>query len=326
MEWIETDRAALPAGCAAPMQQHGRYGEACAALGARPRHFQLRRGGDLAGTALVLIRRWPLFGDFALLSRGPVWAAGVSAETRAAGTRALIRQLRAHVRGVMCTPEPDGASDPLEDSDLLPMVTPGHVARLDLTQPRDARRACLHGKWRNRLVRAEASGLTVRHAPLPEDPDHWLLLREAAQARTRGYRRLPRAFTHAWTTHGGRDATRLFTAHSCGTPVAAMLFLRHGASASYHIGWCGPEGRRLNAHNLLLWHASDWLASRDYLRLELGTLDTVGTPGLARFKLGAGAEDLRLGATRLDAPGTRPLARLLRQRPAIAYASSSASQ
>lgn len=326
MEWIETDRAALPAGCAAPMQQHARYGEASAALGAGPRHFHLRLGGDLAGTALVLIRRWPLFGDFALLSRGPVWAAGVSAETRAAGTRALIRQLRTQVRGVMCTPETDGGPDPLEDSDLLPMVTPGHVARLDLSTSCKARRARLHGKWRNRLVRAEAAGLTVQQGALPADPDHWLLRQEAAQARARGYRRLPHAFTHAWTTHGGRDATRLFTAHSSGTPVAGMLFLRHGASASYHIGWSGEEGRRLNAHTLLLWRAADWLAKKGHKQLELGTLDTEGTPGLARFKLGAGAEAIPLGATRLDAPGTRIAARLLRPRPAIAYASSSASQ
>lgn len=326
MKWIETDRALAPKGCAVPLQQNGLYGLACASLGTGVRHFQLRLGGDLAGTALVLVRRWPLVGDIALLSRGPVWAGAVSQDTRAAGTQALIRQLRGGLRGVICTPDRNGRPDPLDGSDLLPMVTPGHIAQLDLSASRDDRRARLHGKWRNRLVRAEAAGMTVRQAPLPQDADHWLLLEEAAQARARGYRRLPRAFTHAWAALGGRDATRLFTAHAGGAPVAAMLFLRHGDMASYHIGWCGAEGRRLNAHNLLLWRASDWLARKGHRLLELGSLDTEGAPGLARFKLGSGADAVPLGATWLDAPGTRLATRLFRPSAAPIYASSSASQ
>lgn len=327
MNWQETDRPTLPRHSAPPMQQHPTYGTACAALGSQVRHYRLSLGGEIAASALVLIRHWPLFGDFALLSRGPVWARTVPHATRRAGTHALLRQLRSRLRGVLATTERDSGPDLLDETDMLAMVSPGHIARLDLRGDAAARRARQHGKWRNRLVRAEAAGLHVTHGPMPADPSHWLLRRETAQAHAIGYRRLPASFTHAWAASRLGQATRLFVAEDAGRPVAAMLFLRHGRSASYHIGWSGPEGRRKHAHSLLMWQASNWLARQGHTCLDLGTLDTERTPGLARFKLGSGAQPVMLGATRLDAPGTALVARLFDTSARGAdHASSSASQ
>lgn len=167
-------------------------------------------------------------------------------------------------------------------------------------------------KWRNRLRRAQKAGLRVDHAPMSTEPDHWLLLHEAQQAKSRGYRALPAAFTSVWCRENGPKTTRLFTARQKGEPIAAMLFLRHGKGASYHIGWSNAAGRALNAHNLLLWEASDWLARRCVAWVDLGPLDTESAPGLARFKLGSGAEPMRLGATYLDTLATAPFARLPR--------------
>ena len=80
-------------------------------------------------------------------------------------------------------------------------------------------------------------------------------------------------------------------------PVAAMMFLRHGSTATYHIGWSNAQGRAAHAHNLLLWRAAERLSSKGVKTLDLGTLDTVNAPGLARFKLGTGAMPHRLGGT-----------------------------
>ncbi|CAN0588188.1 unnamed protein product, partial [Ectocarpus sp. 12 AP-2014] len=140
--------------------------------------------------------------------------------------------------------------------------------------------------------------------------DHWLLLREDTQARRRNYRRLPRQFTVAWRAVNGARSTRLFVARYGKVPVAAMLFLLHGKGASYHVGWSDELGRQTHAHTLLLWKAATWLSERGHAWIDLGTLDTETTPGLARFKLGCGARRLTLGATCLDAPGTRAVTRV----------------
>ncbi len=304
-DWIETECPRLPDGVLAPMQQHPTYGAACALIGSTLRWYMLNGAGDvLLGAAQVLERPVPLLGQAALLSRGPVWAPGVCEETRRDGLMRLLVLLRKRHRIVAVTPDPCGGTDPMERSGWLKAMTPCHFAVLDLGDSASEMRARQHGKWRNRLVRAEAAGLEVRHGPMPLDPAHWLFEREEAQARARRYRRLPKAFTLAWIAQGGRSAARLFTAERDGETVAAMLFLRFGASASYHIGWSGPDGRASGAHNLLLWQAQRWLARQGCKQVELDLIDTRTTPGLARFKLGSGARLVTLGATRLAAPGS----------------------
>ncbi|WP_116133892.1 GNAT family N-acetyltransferase [Tropicimonas sp. IMCC34043] len=302
--WTETATLMAPEAAVAPMQQHASYGAACAALGTGVLWYRLDGAGG-QGAAQVLIRRWPLLGATALLSRGPLWAPDTPAELRRAGLLRLLVQLRRQFRCVLVTPDPIEAADPLADSGWLATMTPCSLARLDLTPDPLALRAGLRGKWRNRLVRAEAAGLSVRDRPFSPARDDWLLAAEAAQAKARGYRRLPADFTLAWSRADGQHGTRIFTAERAGRIVAAMLFLLHGAGASYHIGWSGPAGRALGAHALLMWQAMLRLREGGVQMLDLDLIDTEAAPGLARFKLGTGAQPLVLGATRLSAPGSR---------------------
>ena len=178
------------------------------------------------------------------------------------------------------------------------ILTPQHVAELDLRPPADRRLATQHGKWRNRLRHAERAGLQVDHRPFDAAKDLQLLDLDAAQQRHKGYRALPRAFTLAWAAANPED-TRLFLARSCGGMISFMLMLLHAPTASYHIGWTGSAGRAASAHHLLLWSAAAWLADHGYGRLDLGPIDTESAPGLARFKIGSGALVRPLGPTML---------------------------
>ena len=81
--------------------------------------------------------------------------------------------------------------------------------------------------------------------------------------------------------------------------------------ATWQIGVARAEGRRLNAMNLLLWEAMGWLSDEGHETLDLGTLNTQDSPGLARFKLGTGAMAQRQGGTWLHAGPLAPLARRL---------------
>ena len=90
-----------------------------------------------------------------------------------------------------------------------------------------------------------------------------------------------------------------------------MLFLSHRPCVTYHIGWTSADGRATHAHNLLLDHATAHFFQNGFTTMHLGLIETETTPGLARFKLGAGARITPLGGTWLHLPifGNARLAR-----------------
>lgn len=191
---------------------------------------------------------------------------------------------------------PDHPTPGLARIGAVPLMSPATVAEIDLCAGRDELRARMHQKWRNRLVHAERQDLRITACGLGPANGDWLFSAEEGQRRAKGYRGWPEELTRAWA-EATPGATRLLTAFQGATPVAGMLFLLHGEAATYHVGYTTPLGRATSAHNLLLWQAMCWLSARGYLRLDLGTLDTLRAPGLARFKLGAGAGARPLGGT-----------------------------
>lgn len=289
VETIE-DAGHLPPGPCA-LQQHPRYGAAVTALGGGV--VQLRDDGG--ATALIVRRKLgPV--PVCWMPRGPVTAPGLDPD-------ASIRAILAHLpRGVRLVLPGDAAQAPLyRAAGYSAILTGAHVAELDLHPPKAARLAAQHGKWRNRLHRALDGPLQITHRAFDPASDTGLFSLEQAQRRARRYRALPARFTLAYAATGV-DAARVFLAHHKGGLAGFLLLLLHPPVATYHIGWTGPEGRRLGAHPLLLWRASNWLAQNGVTRLDLGSLDTKTAPGLARFKLGMGARAVALGPTLLRLP------------------------
>lgn len=284
---FEPAQAALPC---VPLPQSAEFARAMALLGAAlQRHeacgvtWQARRH-----RACVTV-----------ISRGPVGAEG----DRGAWLRSVAR----HQPGAVLL-EADGfAPEALRDAGFWPLVTPASLAILPLDCPQTMR-AALHQKWRNRLARAEGAGLRVTRKPL--ERDHWLLPADAAQARARGYRPLPHAVSRAFAQANPGRAI-VFEARKAGLPVAAILILRHGAMATWQTGHATQAGRRLNAMNLLLWHAMIDLADDGHAMLDLGLVNGDDAPGIARFKLGTGARLHRLSGSWLRLGALAPVARLL---------------
>ncbi|WP_188790648.1 GNAT family N-acetyltransferase [Salipiger pallidus] len=252
---------------------------------------------------LIQSRRLPLLGQVDLISRGPV----LRSETAIEDWLPLCQNRR-------CTPLLINADDVdtngLRAAGFWPLITPATIAMLTLG-PERGMKAALHQKWRNRLSRAQASKITVTRRPIGRD--HWLLRAEQEQARSRGYRSLPPDLVAAYAATNPGKAL-IWEALHRKTPVAAIAILRHGRMATWQIGVTHPEGRKLNAMNLLLWEAMLWLAAHGHDRLDLGILNTDDAPGLTHFKLGTGAKAHRLGGTWLRQPMLAPLARHLPQR------------
>jgi hypothetical protein len=257
-----------------PFQQSLPYALAAAASGARVRWCDVD-----AGRALLIER-----GRLRLVSRGPVWAGTCAPEVQ----RQALRELARWPGLTIATPEV-----PVQGFGLVPLVTSMHHAVWSLDP--DLRKG-MAGKWRNRLTAAERAGITPQvgtRATLDR-----LILQEMQQRRTRGYRSLPPQFTAGLPP----ETLRIWEWRRAGDMAAAMVFVRHGSSASYHLGWASDAARRQGAHAVMLVAAATALQAEGVRWLDLGAVDTDRAPGLARFKLGTGAALRQLGATVLVLP------------------------
>ncbi|MFU1476674.1 GNAT family N-acetyltransferase [Roseovarius sp. C7] len=282
-----------------PMQQHWLYGRALSAMGRSV--GQISFGNDAAaplGHAQWVERR---FGPLRLrwLGRGPVWAKSVPTQYR---RDTVASQIAASppLTGWLISP---AHPDDLPRSSAIRLTAPGADYALALSDKPDDMLAAMHGKWRNRLRRAQRDDLPLHHRAFDPLRDKPLLELENLQRTARGYTALPAAFTLGWARAAPRTA-RLFLAGDPSDPLAFMLVLRHGTAASYHLGWSGPRGRQLSAHNLLLWSAMTHLAATGTTTLSLGPTSPRHPAGLHRFKTGTGAQIRRIEPTYLL--GRRP--------------------
>ena len=290
----------------APLHQSPAYGQAMTRLGAKVQVLRLTQGGNCLAHAQILSRRimgLPLH----WVPRGPVWSPGLSTEDQTALLSRL--PLGSGLRGLwLATPDSPEATAPYAALGYRPLLTPQHVAELPLDPDPDIMRARQHGKWRNRLRRAEDADLTVSHRLFDPARDAPLLDLERAQRKYRRYTDVIPTFVLHWS-QAAPKATRVFQIRDGTRPLAVMIFLLHGHRATYQIGWRDRDCAPASAHHLLLWNAAKYLARKGFQQIDLGTLDTETTPGLARFKLGSGACARPLGPSLLRLPcGIIPLA------------------
>ncbi len=257
-----------------PFQQSAVYALAAQACGARVREID-----PGCGPALVVQR-----GPMRLVSRGPVWGPGIPEAER----RAALRRLARWPGLTIVTPE-----EPVSGLGLIPLVTPMHHAVWDISADL---RAGMAGKWRNRLVAAEAAGVRVQRGS--EGALDRLIAEEARQRRARRYRALSEGFTRA-VPH---EALRVWEWRQHGQIGAAMAFVAHDTTATYHLGWASDAARGVGVHGVMLTRAAEALAAEGVRWLDLGSIDTEAAAGLARFKLGTGAKLRRLGPTLLVLP------------------------
>lgn len=293
IRWNETPRRDWDAAMrGAAWSQNWAYGAAFAKGGLSVHRAAILDGGEVLGHAQFTARGFGGRVYAATCTRGPIWVQEPGAAVRRESYRALRRTIPLpRLRGVFFTPDaPAQEAATLKAARLSRVMSAYSTALLDLRAPEDALLQRMQGKWRNRLRRAEESGLVVTVAPAKPGSYDWLLEQEAAQQSHRRYRAFPPGFVSTWHGQAGPfDAVVLATARRGEERLGGMLFLVHGAGALYHIGVTSEAGRAANAHTLLLWRAVQALRKRGVEALDLGGVDTLDTPGIARFKLGSGA-------------------------------------
>ncbi|MEM6610328.1 MAG: GNAT family N-acetyltransferase [Pseudomonadota bacterium] len=298
------DFAPPPPEMPVPLQQSALFNLALMRLGVDMSHHALP-----GGAATILVRRVPGFGPTGVVSRGPVWNEH-RGNFRIAGLAGMRRALG--LRHLFVSPEGTTDGDSFRQAGFLPIARPARVAMLPLAGGADAILARMDQKWRNRLRHAQRQGLIAERHDFIPGGDHWLFEEDRGQQRLRKYRSLP----HPLLTEMARlepGSVQLFLARKNRETLAAMLFLRHGPMTTYQIGWTTKEGKRLSAHNLLMWEAVQYLAARGHVMMDLGVLNARRTAGIDRFKLGAGAEVRTLGGTWLHSAWSMPAHAILRR-------------
>lgn len=285
------------------LQQGWAYGRAIAARGQAVRRMLVRQAGETVALAQLVERRILGLVRLAHLMRGPVW---LRSDLRDALEPAVIERLRIGLGSavLLWTPERPYAGERL--CGLRRVMTGYSTAWLDLSADLRALRAGLHGKWRNRLVRAEREGIEVREVRQGRLLAWLLEASEEHRARI-GFKAPPPDFIRDLAAPApAGEGQNVLVAVAGGEPVAGILLQRHGRSATYLLAATSERGRLLRANHLLLWRAVMLLKEQGVQALDLGGLDTVRAPGLARFKLGLGGEVVTLAGTFLGTPVTRP--------------------
>lgn len=271
--------------------QHKAYGLAMRDyMGQEPRMGVIRRGGAAIGLFQILeMKALKGFLHTASLDRGPLWIEGHGSETDWADFLQALRKdyPRRFGRVVRLMPE----TDALPDAGFRRKKLPGYqTIWVDLQKPEDELRAGLDKKWRNALSKAERSDIEVvednKGTFLP-----WLLKVYALDKTIRAYEGASPELIQLLYKHGMKFL--IVKAQHEGRDIAAQLFALHGRSATYQIGWSGPEGREVNAHNLLLWKAVAALKNRGIKELDLGGINDEAK-GLSDFKKGLGGVPVTL--------------------------------
>jgi lipid II:glycine glycyltransferase (peptidoglycan interpeptide bridge formation enzyme) len=261
----------------APLQQRWLYGAAAERLGRKVRRLAVY-DDDRCVAVMQTVSRKIVGVEMTLASRGPLFLTDCK---RKQALRDMKRALPVPSITVIT---------PSEKLRILPLSRRLTFCEIDLTPPIENLRKTLHPKWRNALKKVEQTRLKVAKVTATSSAIMPLLQAEKDRQAKAIYRALPPEFTLVLQEVAPRSL-RLFT-----TSNAQMLFIKHGNSATYHIGNTGPEGRVQNAHNLILWQAMIALKKEGVTRLDLGSIDQKYAPDLARFKLRTGARAFQNGA------------------------------
>ncbi len=254
----------------------------------RPRWGLIKIDGQEAG--LVQIFEAGFMGLHAvILDRGPLWFAGYGTPDHQAAFFKTFDQIFPRRFGRRRRIIPEFNQDLPASYRAVAGMAPYQTIWLDLTHDEPTLREGLKKNWRNALSKAERADVRIvwdkKGAGL-----QWLLMHHDAHRTIKNFQaaspKFIRALAATFAPGGDMLVGQAFIGEES---VAAVLFFRHGSSATYQVGWSGEAGRQVNAHQLLLWQGMLMLKDEGVLDLDLGGVNDLAE-GVKAFKEGMGGE------------------------------------
>lgn len=142
--------------------------------------------------------------------------------------------------------------------------------RIDLTRSEDEIWRGLGSTFRNRVRNAEKSEARLDVAT-GGDAYEWMLARHQDNMAAKGFSAVDSTMLRALRAEAPETVV-VFRMMVGKVPVAGMSVVSFGTHCEYHIGWFGPEGRKLNAGNFLMWAVLREMKRRGQRTFDVGGL------------------------------------------------------
>lgn len=268
--------------------------------------FIVMKQGVVMAMGQVVTRRILGLIKISMLLKGPVWLEKVSDDQK----KQILYEIKArYPLKNFCffafSPEDDSSSNGNERSiykelGFHQIVTGNSTVLVDLTLSEDQLWQSFYSKNRTHIRKAQKNNINIIIGDHNHSYTDWLLKKEIKQQKQQKYLSVPVGLIKGYGDLS-RKPQAVHTIFAVGDgknePMAGALFLRHGLSATYHIGWNGAEGRKNRALNLLLWTMMTELKKIGVEVLDLGGLNTGEGADIARYKLSFGGQVQTLDGT-----------------------------
>jgi hypothetical protein len=176
--------------------------------------------------------------------------------------------------------------------------TPYETLWWDLEQDDERARENLKSNWRGALKKAEIIEQTGDIQVTWDDKGKfypWLRTTYAVDKEIKGYSGVsPKLLDDIALFSTPDDPMIIGKVSQNKRDIAAVMFICHGQSATYQIGWSDEAGRKNNAHQLLLWQGRSVLRSHGIKQMDLGGVNDESAKTIKKFKQGTGAKALTL--------------------------------
>jgi lipid II:glycine glycyltransferase (peptidoglycan interpeptide bridge formation enzyme) len=282
------------------LQQDWSYGAILRQLGAGVDRAVIYKDDVPLAMVQIIQRKFLKFFDVSTIHRGPVFIGDIVKEDQELIVEKILKEYpRKFKNFCIITPEEDSSVFLKEGRR---QIYTGHSTNvLDLTKPEEELWGELSSKNRNKIRKAQKNNLKFTISDYRDDHMNFILGEELKQQKSVGYSGLPPDFTVLYGELSGQKSKVIKekvitvfaykdnkTPHDL--PIAGAVCLLHGNCATYHIGWNGSEGRKLQAMNHVLWQMIKKLKMMNIKYLDLGGLNTDKAPDIARFKLSFGGK------------------------------------
>lgn len=288
-------------------QQAWEYGAAIAQGRLVVNRFVAIDQGEPVAIGQIISRRLPGLVKFTLLLNGPLWLKKIDHGKKIQILAALRQRFPLKYFSLFAfSPQADSAGriseqNIYENMGVRQIITGGSTVYIDLTLSEDQLWQNLYGKNRTDIRKAKKADFKVTYGDHNHIQTDWLLEREQKQQKEKKYQGLPVELVKNYGQFSRAGRQNVYTAFAVkkgdDTPLSGVLFLGHGRSATYHIGWNGRRGRKCRALNLLLWNMILKLKKAGIETIDLGGINTEKGADIARYKLSFGGNIINQSGT-----------------------------
>jgi hypothetical protein len=231
-----------------------------------------QRDGRTLAIATVLVRRVLGVTVLARLNRGPVLLdADMTDDDLAAIYTAVRRRWQGPLLIAPALPHgPESTAILTRAGFRLRHDNGWRSGRLDLTGDEEAIWSGLGSTFRNRWRQAQKAGAELNIHD-DEASYQWLIDRHVANMSDKKFAGPSPTLLGGIRAAAPQNVLVFQMVHN-GQPVAGMSVVRFGDCAEYHIGWFGPDGRRVNAGNFLMWAVIKEMKRRGVRQFDIGGL------------------------------------------------------